>query len=78
MLEMDGLILLVKVNELKNLVMKCIMVFVYGDMDNICFVMNKGVFDFVIKLIDLDDLLWIIEKVIEQVCYICELQQEYN
>ncbi|MGYP000056194698 len=33
--EMDGLTLLAKINELKNLAMKSIMVSAYGDMDNI-------------------------------------------
>lgn len=76
--EMDGLTLLAKVNELKNPAMKCIMVSAYGDMDNIRSAMNKGAFDFATKPIDLDDLSRTIEKVIEQVRYIRESQQEHN
>lgn len=76
--EMDGLILLAKVNELKNPAMKCIMVSAYGDMDNIRSAMNKGAFDFATKPIDLDDLSRTIEKAIEQVRYIRESQQEHN
>lgn len=78
MLEMDGLTLLAKVNELKNPAMKCIMVSAYGDMDNIRSAMNKGAFDFATKPIDLDDLSRTIEKAIEQVRYIRESQQEHN
>ena len=76
--EMDGLTLLAKVNEMRNPALKCIMVSAYGDMGNIRQAMNNGAFDFATKPIDLDDLSITIEKAIEQINYIHEMQKEHT
>ena len=76
--EMDGLTLLTKINEMQNPALKCIMVSAYGDMGNIRQAMNNGAFDFATKPIDLDDLSVTIEKAIEQIHYIKEMQKEHN
>ena len=76
--EMDGLTLLTKVNEMRNPALKCIMVSAYGDMGNIRQAMNNGAFDFATKPIDLDDLSLTIEKAIEQIKYIRQMQAEHT
>ena len=76
--EMDGLTLLTKINEMQNPALKCIMVSAYGDMGNIRQAMNNGAFDFATKPIDLDDLSVTIEKAIEQIGYIKQMQKEHN
>jgi sigma-B regulation protein RsbU (phosphoserine phosphatase) len=76
--EMDGLTLLTKINEMQNPALKCIMVSAYGDMGNIRQAMNNGAFDFATKPIDLDDLSVTIEKAIEQISYIKQMQQEHT
>ena len=52
---MDGLTLLVKLNE-KNPLLKAVIVSAYGDMDNIRTAMNRGAFDFICKPIQFEDL----------------------
>lgn len=54
--EMDGLTLLQRITELKNPLLKTIVVSAYGDMKNIRTAMNRGAFDFVTKPIDFNDL----------------------
>jgi sigma-B regulation protein RsbU (phosphoserine phosphatase) len=76
--EMDGLTLLTKINEMRNPALKCIMVSAYGDMGNIRQAMNNGAFDFATKPIDLDDLSLTIEKAIQQIKYIREMQEEHT
>ncbi|MBP5777548.1 MAG: SpoIIE family protein phosphatase [Prevotella sp.] len=76
--EMDGLTLLTKINEMQNPALKCIMVSAYGDMGNIRQAMNNGAFDFATKPIDLDDLSVTIEKAVEQIRYIREMQKEHT
>ena len=76
--EMDGLTLLTTINEMQNPALKCIMVSAYGDMGNIRQAMNNGAFDFATKPIDLDDLSLTIEKAIEQISYIKQMQKEHN
>ena len=76
--EMDGLTLLAKINELRNPAIRCIMVSAYGDMGNIRQAMNNGAFDFATKPIDLDDLSTTIEKAIEQINYVHEMQKEHS
>lgn len=76
--EMDGLTLLTKINEMQNPAMKCIMVSAYGDMGNIRQAMNNGAFDFATKPIDLDDLSVTIEKAIEQIAYIKQMEKEHS
>ena len=76
--EMDGLTLLAKVNEMRNPALKVIMVSAYGDMGNIRQAMNNGAFDFATKPIDLDDLSVTIEKAIEQINYVLQMQKEHT
>ena len=76
--EMDGLTLLTKINEMQNPALKCIMVSAYGDMGNIRQAMNNGAFDSATKPIDLDDLSVTIEKAIEHITYIKQMQQEHT
>ena len=76
--EMDGLTLLAKVNEMRNPALKVIMVSAYGDMGNIRQAMNNGAFDFATKPIDLDDLSVTIEKAIEQISYVHQMQKEHT
>ncbi len=76
--EMDGLTLLTKINEMQDPALKCIMVSAYGDMGNIRQAMNNGAFDFATKPIDLDDLSVTIEKAIEQIKYVREMQKEHT
>ena len=76
--EMDGLTLLAKVNEMRNPALKVIMVSAYGDMGNIGQAMNNGAFDFATKPIDLDDLSVTIEKAIEQIEYVHQMQKEHS
>ena len=76
--EMDGLTLLAKVNEMRNPALKVIMVSAYGDMGNIRQAMNNGAFDFATKPIDLDDLSVTIEKAIEQIGYVHQMQKEHT
>lgn len=64
--EMDGLTLLLKLNEMSTLT-KTVMVSAYGDMENIRTAMNRGAFDFVCKPINFDDLSLTIQKTIEHV-----------
>ncbi len=52
---MDGLTLLIKLNE-KNPLLKSVIVSAYGDMDNIRLAMNRGAFDFICKPIHFEDL----------------------
>ncbi len=64
--EMDGLTLLLKMNEKPGLT-KTVMVSAYGDMENIRTAMNRGAFDFVCKPINFDDLSLTIQKTIDHV-----------
>jgi adenylate cyclase len=64
--EMDGLTLLLKLNEQPSLT-KTVMVSAYGDMENIRTAMNRGAFDFVCKPINFDDLSLTIQKTIDHV-----------
>jgi adenylate cyclase len=52
---MDGLTLLLKLNEV-NPLLKAVIVSAYGDMDNIRCAMNRGAFDFICKPIQFEDL----------------------
>lgn len=78
MSEMDGLTLLAKLNERRNLAMRVIMVSAYGDMKNIRLAMNNGAFDFATKPIDMDDLALTIEKAIGQIGYVHATQKEHK
>ena len=65
--EMDGLTLLQRIIELKNPLLKTVVVSAYGDMGNIRTAMNRGAFDFVTKPIDFTDLEATITKTLSQV-----------
>ncbi len=64
--EMDGLTLLLKLNE-QNSLLKSVIVSAYGDMENIRTAMNLGAFDFITKPIDFKDLEITIEKTITHI-----------
>ena len=63
---MDGLTLLLKLNE-QNYLLKSVVVSAYGDMSNIRIAMNRGAFDFIIKPVNFEDLQLTIERTIIQV-----------
>ena len=63
---MDGLTLLVKLNEISPLI-KAVIVSAYGDMENIRTAMNRGAFDFITKPVNFDDLEVTMAKTIEHV-----------
>jgi sigma-B regulation protein RsbU (phosphoserine phosphatase) len=65
--EMDGLILLEKIRELNNPLLKAIIVSAYGDMENIRTAMNRGAFDFITKPINFDDLEITINKTLLEI-----------
>jgi sigma-B regulation protein RsbU (phosphoserine phosphatase) len=65
--EMDGLTLLGRINEMKNPLLKAVIVSAYGDMENIRTAMNRGAFDFVTKPIDFNDLETTITKTLKHV-----------
>ena len=76
--EMDGLTLLKKIKDRNNPALKVIMVSAYGEMSNIRQAMNNGAFDFATKPIDLDDLSVTIEKAIDQINYVHQMQKEHS
>ena len=63
---MDGLTLLLKINEFSPL-LTSVIVSAYGDMDNIRVAMNRGAFDFLTKPINFEDLELTLKKTIEHV-----------
>lgn len=63
---MDGLTLLVKLNEI-NPILKAVMVSAYGDMSNIRRAMNRGAFDFVTKPVNFEDLEVTMQRTIQHV-----------
>jgi len=67
--EMDGLTLLMRLNEVNPLI-KTVMVSAYGDMENIRTAMNRGAFDFVTKPINFEDLSLTMDKTIKHVNHI--------
>lgn len=74
---MDGLTLLLKLQEKHNL-LKAIVVSAYGDMENIRKAMNRGAFDFIVKPIDFNDLEITIEKTLIQVDAIKKTLQAFQ
>jgi sigma-B regulation protein RsbU (phosphoserine phosphatase) len=76
--EMDGLTLLLKVNEFKNPSLKVVIVSAYGDMDNIRTAMNRGAYDFLTKPVDFTDLEITIKKTIEEVGQLRKSLQEHK
>ncbi len=76
--EMDGLTLLTKLKELKNPLLKTVIVSAYGDMENIRTAMNRGAFDFLTKPISFDDLEITMDKTLEEISLIWHSQQEHD
>lgn len=72
---MDGLTFLSKINDLSNPLLKAVMVSAYGDMENIRTAMNRGAFDFITKPINFDDLEITINKTIEHIEMMVQLQK---
>lgn len=64
--EMDGLTPLSKLSE-HGPILKAVIVFTYGDMDNIRTAMNRGAFDFLTKPIDFQDLQATINETLQEV-----------
>jgi len=67
---MNGLELLKKINEMKDTIIKVIIISAYSDMSNLRTAMNGGAFDFLTKPIDLADLENTIAKTVEIVQFI--------
>jgi adenylate cyclase len=72
--EMDGLTLLLKLNEISP-VIKAVIVSAYGDMENIRAAMNRGAFDFICKPVNFEDLDLTITKTIHHVAQLRETLQ---
>ena len=64
---MDGLTLLTKISEIKNTVLRSIIISAYGDLENIRTAMNRGAYDFITKPIDLNDLEITVEKSLKEI-----------
>jgi len=76
--EMDGLTLLLKLKELKNPLLKTVVVSAYGDMENIRTAMNRGAFDFLTKPISFDDLEITINKSVDEIALAWNSAQEHD
>ncbi|MCK9399301.1 MAG: SpoIIE family protein phosphatase [Bacteroidales bacterium] len=76
--EMDGLTLLTRLKELKNPVLKTVIVSAYGDMENIRTAMNRGAFDFLTKPISFDDLEITINKTLDEITMMRLSLQEHD
>jgi adenylate cyclase len=72
---MDGLTLLVRLNE-QHKDLKTVIVSAYGDMGNIRTAMNRGAFDFVTKPIEFEDLETTITKTMEHLTLFRALKDE--
>lgn len=72
---MDGLTLLSELRE-RGSPPRAVIVSAYGDMTNIRTAMNRGAFDFVTKPVDLNDLELTIDKTIEAITHIRQLDRQ--
>ena len=72
---MDGLTLLAELRARRSPA-RAVIVSAYGDMQNIRTAMNRGAFDFVTKPVDLNDLEVTIDKTLETIAYVRELDQQ--
>lgn len=72
---MDGLTLLAELRARRSPA-RAVIVSAYGDMANIRTAMNRGAFDFVTKPVDLNDLELTIDKTLETIAYVRELDQQ--
>jgi len=76
--EMDGLTLLLKINELRKPSLKTVIVSAYGDMENIRTAMNRGAYDFVTKPVDFTDLETTIRKTMFDLEQLRAAQKEHD
>ena len=74
--KMDGITLLTKLSEQKNLPIKTVIVSAYGDFKTIRTAMNLGAFDFLTKPLDLDDLTITLSKTVRAVNHNKEVLQQ--
>ncbi|MGD9900608.1 MAG: PP2C family protein-serine/threonine phosphatase [Calditrichaceae bacterium] len=65
--QMGGLALLKKICEMRNSILKAVVISAYGDMENIRTAMNRGAFDFVTKPINFEDLEITIRKCVMEI-----------
>jgi adenylate cyclase len=72
---MDGLTLLSELRARRSPA-RAVIVSAYGDMANIRIAMNRGAFDFVTKPVDLNDLEVTIDKTLETIAYVRQLDRE--
>ncbi len=72
--EMDGLSFLQNLKEWNRMV-QSVVVSAYGDMENIRAAMNRGAYDFLTKPIDFDDLKITIQKTLERVEELKEMER---
>jgi adenylate cyclase len=72
---MDGLTLLQELRSRRSPA-RAIIVSAYGDMTNIRTAMNRGAFDFVTKPVDLTDLEVTIDKTLETIAHVRQLDQQ--
>jgi len=72
---MDGLTLLSELRA-RSSPARAIIVSAYGDMANIRTAMNRGAFDFVTKPVDLNDLEVTLDKTLETIAYVRQLDQQ--
>lgn len=72
---MDGLTLLSELRARRSPA-RAVIVSAYGDMANIRTAMNRGAFDFVTKPVDLNDLEMTIDKTLETISFVRELDQQ--
>ena len=72
---MDGLTLLAELRERQSPV-RAIIVSAYGDMTNIRTAMNRGAFDFVTKPVDFNDLEITIDKTLDDIAELRELDRQ--
>jgi phosphoserine phosphatase RsbU/P len=75
---MDGLTLLLKINELNNSLLRSVIVSAYGDMENIRMAMNRGAYDFITKPIDLSDLEITIQKSLKEIKHYKSILSSHN
>ena len=73
---MDGLTLLAHLRERRSPV-RAIIVSAYGDMANIRTAMNRGAFDFVTKPVDLNDLEITLNKTLEEIARMRDLERRH-
>jgi adenylate cyclase len=71
---MDGLTLLARLRE-RQAPVKAIIVSAYGDMTNIRTAMNRGAFDFLTKPVDLQDLDTTIQKTLDDIAKLREIER---